>query len=511
MEFVGKNEKRRALAASIAYAFLIILCGLFLWMRGLDTLTQPSVFNISADIYGMLVGYVLYICYLIDVEKTGSGNRYFVCLLNVAYFGMFTDACAWLLNGIPSLRIFNLIDNMFYYMCTPIGACFLWLYIVVYVLKLQGKLISVLNLIVKIGLGVALFIRFISLFTGLYFTVDEAGEYRRGTFFPLSLVYSIAVMLLTLLVAFFERKKLETYKLVALAVYVLAPTTVGTLTAITYGISITFCTVMLIMLLMYCVLNITQGRAKAIADRDLTVASAIQQNMLPRIFPPYPERAEFDLYASMTPAKEVGGDFYDFFLVDDDHLALVIADVSGKGVPAALFMMVSKALIKNRLQAGDSPGVAISNVNDMLAHGNTNSMFVTVWCSVLEISTGRMTVVNAGHEHPAIRRSGGEYELSIYDHNPMVGMMEELPFDEHEVILQPGDNVFVYTDGVPEAQNMSGQMFEPEGMLKALNSAHDSGPEAIIGKVMDSIIAFRGDALQFDDITMLCIRYNGGK
>ena len=510
MDFVGKREKRRAIAATFAYAFLIILGIVFVLMRGLENLQHIYVINITADIFGMLLGYVLYICYLIDAQKTGSNQKYFVALINVAFFGMFTDICAWLVDGIPSLRFWNLIDNMFYYMCAPIGACFLWFY-VVFLLKAQGKLMSVLNRIVQAGLAAALFLRFISLFTGLYFTVDEAGVYHRGgDWYILSMFYANAVMVMTLVLAVIERKKLARYQIVALFLYVLAPLTVGTCTSLAYGLSIVFVVVMLVILLMYCMMNITQGRDKVIADRDLTVASAIQKNMLPRIFPPYPDRKEFDLYASMTPAKEVGGDFYDFFLVDDNHLALVIADVSGKGVPAALFMMVSKVLIKNRLQAGDSPGAAISNVNDTLANGNTNSMFVTVWCCVMEISTGKLTIVNAGHEHPAIRRKGGKYELSIYEHSTMVGMIEELPFDEHTITLNPGDSLFVYTDGVPEAQDIKGEMFENDRMLEVLNRDPNAGPEATLGAMMDEIVSFRGEALQFDDITMLCIRYNGG-
>ncbi len=511
MEFVSKREKRRATAAFFAYLFLIVLSVVFLAVRGLENLKHVYVINITADLFGMLLGYVLYICYLIDAQKTGSSQKYFVTLINVAFFGMFTDIGAWLVDGIPSLRYLNLFDNMLYYMCAPVGACFLWFY-VLFLLKTEGKLISVINRIVQAGLVISLFLRFISVFTGLYFTVDEAGVYSRGSdWYPVSLIYSNAVMVMTLVLAVAERKKLALYQLVALFLYVLAPLIVGIFTAMVYGLSVAYAVVMLEILLMYCMMNITRGRDKVIADRDLTVASAIQQNMLPRIFPPYPDRREFDLYASMTPAKEVGGDFYDFFLVDDDHLALVIADVSGKGVPAALFMMVSKVLIKNRLQAGDSPGDAISNVNDMLANGNTNSMFVTVWCCVLEIPTGKMIVVNAGHEHPAIRRKSGEYELCIYDHSTMVGMFDGLPFDEHTFTLNPGDSLFVYTDGVPEAQNLKGGMFGTDRMLEALNRDPGVGPEEALGAVMDRIVAFRGEALQFDDITMLCLRYNGGE
>ena len=144
---------------------------------------------------------------------------------------------------------------------------------------------------------------------------------------------------------------------------------------------------------------------------ELNVATQIQADMLPRIFPAFPERPEFDIYASMTPAKEVGGDFYDFFLVDDDHLAMVIADVSGKGVPAALFMVIAKTLLKNAAQTGLSPKAVLEKVNNQLCANNEAEMFVTVWLGIYEISTGKLTAANAGHEYPAIRRSGGRFEL----------------------------------------------------------------------------------------------------
>ena len=242
---------------------------------------------------------------------------------------------------------------------------------------------------------------------------------------------------------------------------------------------------------------------------ELNVATQIQADMLPRIFPPFPDRKEFDLYASMDPAKEVGGDFYDFFLVDDDHLALVMADVSGKGVPAALFMVIAKTLIKNRAQLGESPAEILKNVNEQLCEGNEAELFVTVWLAVIEISTGRGLAANAGHEHPVIRRADGKYELVIYKHSPAVATMEGIKFREHPFEMYPGDRLFVYTDGVPEATNAKNEMFGAERMLAALNRDPDASPEELLHTVRKEIDAFVGDAPQFDDITMMSFCYNG--
>ena len=244
-------------------------------------------------------------------------------------------------------------------------------------------------------------------------------------------------------------------------------------------------------------------------ENELQLATNIQASVLPHTFPAFPDRNEFDIYASMTPAKEVGGDFYDFFLIDDDHLGLVMADVSGKGVPAALFMMVSRALIRAHLQNGESPAKALENANEQLCEGNEAELFVTVWAAVLEISTGQGVAANAGHEHPALRRASGAYELQIYRHSPAVATMEGMRFREHSFQLNPGDSLFVYTDGVAEATNAQNELFGAERTLDALNRDPGAEPKAVLSNVMEGIDAFVAGAEQFDDITMLCLKYNG--
>lgn len=242
---------------------------------------------------------------------------------------------------------------------------------------------------------------------------------------------------------------------------------------------------------------------------ELSVATQIQADMLPRIFPPFPDRKEFDIYATMDPAKEVGGDFYDFFLIDDDHLGLVVADVSGKGVPAALFMVIAKTLIKNRALMNGSPSEVLSYANEQLCEGNEAELFVTVWFAIIEISTGKGVAANAGHEHPAIKRAGGQWELSIYRHSPAVATMEGIRFREHEFELNPGDELYVYTDGVPEATNIHDELFGPERMLESLNRDPDAGVEDLLKSVKKDVDDFTGEAPQFDDITMLGLKWHG--
>ena len=244
---------------------------------------------------------------------------------------------------------------------------------------------------------------------------------------------------------------------------------------------------------------------------ELDMASKIQKGALPDIFPAFPDRQEFDLYASMEPAKEIGGDFYDFFLIDDDHLCLVIADVSGKGVPAALFMMASKIILADNAIMGKSPSEILYDANNAICKNNKLEMFVTVWVGILEISTGKLSAANAGHEYPALKRGDGGFSVFKDRHGFVLGGMEGMKYKEYEIQLSPGDKLFVYTDGVPEANDPDGNMFEVKRMIDALNEDPDASPAQILGAVRGQINIFVREAEQFDDLTMLCLEYKGAK
>ena len=254
-----------------------------------------------------------------------------------------------------------------------------------------------------------------------------------------------------------------------------------------------------------------QKTESARLETELSMATRIQEDMLPNTFPAFPEREEFDVYASMKPAKEVGGDFYNFFFIDDDTLCLIMADVSGKGVPAALFMMSSDILLQNYTLMKKSPKAALEEVNRQICMNNREEMFVTVWLGILDLRTGRLTAANAGHEKPAIKAPNGSFELYKDKHGMMVGYMDGIKYREYELTLEKGSKLFLYTDGVPEATDADNQLFGTERMTEALRSAENEPPEMILSAVDRAINDFVKDAPQFDDITMLCIEYKGPK
>lgn len=242
---------------------------------------------------------------------------------------------------------------------------------------------------------------------------------------------------------------------------------------------------------------------------ELSVATHIQASMLPCIFPAFPNRREFDIYATMTPAKEVGGDFYDFFLVDDDHLAVVIADVSGKGVPAALFMVIAKTLIKDHTQSGKPPEEVFTEVNRQLCEANDENLFVTAWMGVLEISTGKLVYVNAGHNPPVIGRKNGETEFLRSRPGFVLAGLDFTKYRAGSLELMPGDLLYLYTDGVTEAMNTAQELYGEERLKRTLGANVSAAPEEIFKAVKKDLDDFVADAPQFDDITMLAMRYLG--
>jgi sigma-B regulation protein RsbU (phosphoserine phosphatase) len=247
-------------------------------------------------------------------------------------------------------------------------------------------------------------------------------------------------------------------------------------------------------------------------EAELTVANQIQSSMLPCTFPAFPDRSEFDLYAEMVPAKEVGGDLYDYFLTDDDHLALVIADVSGKGISAALFMVMTKQLLKSHtMSTGPDPVKILTDVNALLIEDNSAHLFVTVFLGILTISTGSFVYANAGHEYPAIRRKDGEFTIDKDIHSAPVATRKKTVFKINELTLEPGDTMYLYTDGVTEARNKDNKMFGKDRLLAALNEVADSTPRELDSRLRRRVKEFENGKEPFDDCTTLCLKYYGSQ
>ena len=251
--------------------------------------------------------------------------------------------------------------------------------------------------------------------------------------------------------------------------------------------------------------------ANHMIEGELKAARDIQMRMLPKTFPPFPQRTEFDIFAMIQPAREVGGDFYDFFFIDEDRLCFVIGDVSGKGVPASLFMAVTRTLIKARALSGLRPDEVLSGVNDELSRDNDSAMFVTVFCATLDTRTGEIVYANGGHNPPYLVPAGGRVSSLATEAGPIVGAIEGIPYKSQGVQLQPDDEIFLYTDGVSEAMKRDQSLFTAERLESSLTSAAGLPVKDAVGKVLAEVGAFCDGAEQSDDITMMAIRFRGAE
>ena len=365
-------------------------------------------------------------------------------------------------------------------------------------------------------LGVHSVLLVVGSFMDLIYYFDAGNVYRRAPGYILSNLCPFIMLVIDMALLIRHGKKIDRRVRSAFWAYLIAPIAAIVVQSAFYGVQLIIFATVGAAVYMFSVIIQNQNEQyekqqmeSSRIETELTMASSIQADMLPNIYPAFPERPEFDIYASMDPAKEVGGDFYDFFLVDDDHLCLVMADVSGKGVPAALFMMASRIILANNAMMGKSPSQILTDANAAICANNREELFVTVWLGILELSTGKLTAANAGHEYPALQQPDGRFELVKDKHGLVIGGMEGVRYRQYELQITPGSRLFLYTDGVPEATDAGKNLFGTDRMLAALNQEPGANPETVLKNVRKVVDDFVGSAEQFDDLTMLCVEYKG--
>ena len=442
-------------------------------------------------------------------------RRYFRIFFSLIIVYMLMHLTRDMMNGVPGAGVHTAIRIVTFteFLVTGFMAYLISLLIAFIAAPKRPRAVGIVYLAILI---IHIVLLIIAQFTDLYYTFDAANTYHRAPAYIVSNLPQVLMLGLDVYLLIRYRAKFRKRIAVSLWVYLIAPlvaivlqmliTDVQFIIIATVGGAVyMFGTIMRDLSEQY----EAQRKESSRIETELNMASGIQANMLPNIFPAFPERDEFDIYASMNPAKEVGGDFYDFFLIDDNHLGLVMADVSGKGVPAALFMMVSKILVQNYTVMGKSAKDALEAVNNQICSNNTEEMFVTVWLGILDLQTGELTAANAGHEYPALKLADGDFGLVHDKHGFVIGGMEGVKYKEYTLHLEPGSKLFLYTDGVPEATNAQNELFGTERMLDALRSAQERSPKEILSAVDTAVKDFVKQAPQFDDLTMLCMHYKG--
>lgn len=423
-------------------------------------------FSVGIESFSIMVSAVVYYCYMQDPDSSEAHTALFAELLVADTVGLFLDEVDWLVQGRADFAVANAIVNALLYLDNCFIVVLFWRY-GAFMLQIPKKTVCAVNRILS---GMCILIEavlVVNFFNPLLFSVDAQGFYRRGPLFPLALAPVLAA-LPPLVGGFMRYNGPEKLRRVARLFFIL-PLIGVAMTCVEFGISIQYSAVLLSVLLALGVIVVDRGKRMTVTRTELGMAAQIQESMLPATFPTFPDRPEFDLHASMDPAREVGGDFYDFFLIDEDHLALLIADVSDKGVPAALLMMSAKILIHYRACRGGTPAQILADVNDELCHKNESGMFVTVWMGVLDTRDGTLSCVNAGHENPMIKRAGGAFRLFQDKHGLPLGVMPGMRYQDYALQFMPGDSIFVYTDGVPEANNASEELYGLQRLERTLN------------------------------------------
>ena len=476
-------------------------------IKHFDNIQSNFAFSIGGELCAMAVAIVLTLSILPAYKRQSGYIRIFATLLTVGCSCCFFDSLQMLVDGIPELIWANKAICILVFINESVFVFFFWLY-VTYVLNSRGRKIEILSMIINVGLLIFVLLPFVNIFYPLYFSIDpETGLYARNpSTWWICRIFIVLIGIVVLIAIHLSKAKLKTR--IVIIVFMFLPFIAVGAGGYKYGVSLLYTAMMVSLVMMYSFLYSENEKTLFSKNKELGLANNIQKHMLPSIFPAFPELKEFDIYALMNPAKEVGGDFYDFFLVDDTHLALVMADVSDKGVPAALFMMASKIMIQNFTLMGFSPKEVITKANQQICMTNQDEMFVTVWLGILDLETGLLTACNAGHERPIIKKPNGEFEVFKDKHGFIVGSFKEAQYEDYQIQLERGSKIFLYTDGVPEARNHVEQFGFPR-TLKSLNKNKDKSPHDICTNLVDDLEKFIGTENQFDDITMLCLEYRG--
>lgn len=464
-------------------------------------------FTIGTELLALFICVIIYYSCMRESDQVEEHTARFAILLSTTAFGAFLDQIAWTMVGLPWLNSVARIADALLIANSYIIVFMFWRY-VADALEMEPRYTRIIDRIFETLLVPAIILALLNIFYPIYFSIDSAGIYHREAFLPLSSVHAVLIIIAFLIGL---TKSTASAKGKLTAATFLIPPFIGTIVSLyAYGISTEYSASILSITLMYGVLVADRTQKMHATRQELQMAAEIQVSALPASFPAFPDRMEFDLYASMDPAREVGGDFYNFFLIDEDHLCVYIADVSGKGVPAALFMMSSMSILNANSVSGKTPGRILADTNDLICASDHNDMFVTVWLGILEISTGRFTYANAGHEKPAFAKAGKGFELLSGKHGFVIGGMEGMVYREEELLMEPGSRIFVYTDGVPEANNPEEELFGTDRMVDALNRELQASPQQLLINVRGAVDKFAGAAEQFDDLTMLCLEYKGG-
>lgn len=503
IERINKNSWIIPVSFILMCLFLI---GAVVVVEVLDYFNVNYGFSIGAEIVSMMIAIVIVAPILPAYKRQGIHVYKFVILLTMGSFLCFLNIVQMCLDeaNMPELM---LVQSVIVCAVDVTFTFFYWLYMS-HTLKSSKKVTAVLDIIATALWAIFFILSFVNFFYPLYFYINDLGRYAYADLntWWISYIYLVLVFLFAVVSLFISKEKIRNK--IVVVVFLGVPI-FGIVAAWGEdGLSVIYPGMMISLVLVYSLLSYDNEKHLYAKSKELNLATNIQMDALPNKWPAFPDHIDFDIYALMHPAKEVGGDFYDFFLIDNDHLGVVIADVSDKGVPSALFMMQSKIIIQNYAMMGLSPKDVLTRANKQLCANHQQKLFVTVWFAILDLKTGLLTAANGGHEYPIIKKPDGKFEIYKDKHDLVVGMVDGVLYHEYQLQLEKGTKIYVYTDGVPECNGNDGQ-YKLDRAVEALRKYEDKVPEEICKSMLDELKAYMGDKDQFDDITMVCVEYKG--
>ena len=462
-------------------------------------------FTCGMEILGIVICIIVYYSLMQNRESYGTMTITFSALLITSAINLFTDEWSWLVQGVAERRAENVVSNVLLYINTYTMGLMFWIY-AYNVLDIKTKIIKNSTRVFIILYLIAVFICILNIFVPIYFTIDEAGVYKRAAFYPLRMFCYIAIIP-GIIEILFNLKKHNRDRWIVCSFLVL-PMLAELLAFFKFGMSTKPTASMLAIILNYIIIVSKRELNIARAQGGLEIAAQIQSGVLPKDVSQLKGKKNYDIAASMTPAQEVGGDFYEYFMIDDDHIAILVADVSDKGVGSAFFAMIAKVLIRAKAElGGSSPSEIISYVNHRIVSTNEFNMFVTVWLAIIDLNTGHVEVCNAGHDYPAIMKETGGFTIEKTPHGPPIAFLPGVPFTGYSFDMKPGNRIFLYTDGLNEAKRHDGERFGTDRMLEVLNENNASSGEELISAMKNAVERFTDGEEQFDDITMLSFTF----
>ncbi len=487
----------------MSVCFFVVL---FIFGRyGVEDIKSPSLFNAGYFLMAMLLAIVLFACGLLDRTQKKATRRVFFMLLVFDFLAMAADSSSYFLDGRPALRNAQLFGETVAY-----GLDYLMYYLaVVYIMQLLELDREKLSIIMRRMFAVPCFIlsglAVLNLFMPVFFWVDENGIYSIGPLALLNTCFKAVIPVIFIIIAVVYRKRLNGYHIAALMVFTVAILILVLVDMFADDFYLDYGVILLLVLIMYVILNLQNGNKGAVTQMEFDTAKKIQTSILPNLFPDFVDVPEFEIYALMTPAREVGGDFYDFFMLDENRIAFLIGDVTSHDVGGALFMAVSKSMLNMGSQLGGTPADVLNGVNKRFKDADYQSMKARVWLGFLDTRTGHLVYTGAGIPRLAVQDQevDGKFRFELFADTPPLGEAANPGYLDQEVNLVPGDRIFLYTEGVPSSLDASKERFGEERLLAVLNENLEKDNETLLKSVQQSVDDFIGAGHQTSDITML--------